>query len=285
MAFLMLVDVSDLRSNLMAASCLRLNPLSPAMTRCVGSMVQTEENDGQHQWKPLEAIQVIGQVMGGRMGTPELTPVPNSPTEAFYRLTVLGTNGPSEVSGILSMAYVPNGFLGARGVTSVAFFKGCAAPPAQAAAFRDACGAVLESFSPDRGWSQRIAQRIINRYQQQWDIVMRAARNILQENASREQMITSLGQSMQQMQMQTYEIMRAANLRIGQDWIATFAGHVIMTDPATGQNVEVPAGFSSMGLDTRGPGAPVALPNATRVGETRGKYEATTILVPRQDEQ
>jgi hypothetical protein len=183
------------------------------------------------------------------------------------------------------MSYVPNGFLGSRAVTSLAFFKGCAAPPAQAAAFRDVCGTVLESFLPDRNWSMRIAQQVMNRYQQQWNIAMRAAQNVLQANASRERMITGFGQSTQQMQMQTYETMRAANLRIGQDWIATFAGHDIMTNPQTGENLEVPAGYSSMGLDTRGPGAPVALPNADHVGETRGKYEATTILVPRQDEQ
>lgn len=281
--YVVIVSVSDLRYQARIAACGRgFAPFGNALTQCVIPSVRIQLNDSKRQWSPQEAFQLILQRLqqAGRgaqqFGAPMLTP--SSASQAFYRAAGRGRNGPTENWGIITMFYFANPMLGRGEVTSLAMLAGCSASAGQANVFRRTCAGVINSFRPDPNWFGRLAAGIENIYGQEAQILIRMGQNIVQGYQVREQMITSLSQSVRSMQLQSFHTMQSTNYRNQQGWIAAFAGNTLLRDPATGKLLSVPYGYNSYGIDDRGPVPIVIYGNNVKAGTSVGTATVQRML-------
>lgn len=241
------VRVSDARYQAILSACNQRfahNRLGApdAITGCIEPAVRSQLADSRQPWSPQAAFPVILRLMSGAgaaFGPPRLTAL----STAGARYIVAGTkNGRSFTDwGYLGMAYLPNPLLagpsGAPGVTSLAFLSGCEAPTSQVASFRLVCDSVLRSFQPGQQWESNLAQQTMQGYRQEYETLLQIGESVVQGFGIRSAMISQFGATMQQMQVQTFQNIQAANLHTGQNWIAAFGPNVYAQDPTTGNQV------------------------------------------------
>jgi hypothetical protein len=281
-AYMIVVSVSDLRYQTRIAACGRgYNPYGNALTQCVIPSVQLQLNDSR-EWAVTSAFRLILERLeqsGRRFTAPMLTP--SGPTRAFFQVASTGPAGPAENWGVVSMSYLGNPMLGPDDVTSLVLIKGCSAPPQLTTdQFRRTCAGVLNSLRTSPTWGSRLAAEITDIYLQEADILVRMGRTIERGAAARERMIAGFGQSMQWMQLETFETMRKANYRAGQGWIAAFAGNTLVRDAATGRLYSVPYGYESYGIDDRGPVPVIIYGNDVKPGISAGGATVQRMLAP-----
>jgi hypothetical protein len=92
-AWLVIVDVSDLRYRAQLTSCSRggFNPFGNMLTQCTIPSIKTQLGDSSREWSPAEGLQsIIAKLQGtnaaGRFGMPTVSPVSNSRASAFFRV-------------------------------------------------------------------------------------------------------------------------------------------------------------------------------------------------------
>lgn len=254
--------VSDARYQVILGRCnqqFAQNPLAAPdlLAGCIVSAVQSQLADSSHSWAPQDALPVILQLASGgsaSFGPSQLMPI--SSTEATFAVPATRNGQPFTAWGYLGMAYLPNPLLagpsGAPGVSSLAFVGGCEAPADQVDRFRPLCAAVLRSFQPSDQWAANLARQVMQSYQQEFQALLQMGGSIAQNAAPRGDLIAQFGASLQQLQTQTFQQIQAANLRMGQDWIANLGQNTYVRDPNTGKRCLVPAGYDSYCLNAAG---------------------------------
>jgi hypothetical protein len=253
--YVMVASVSDLRfeANLTACSKHPVNLSYDIFSQCTVPSVRTQLNDSSQPWSTQTAFPLILQRLsagGAQFGNPMLTPT--SASQAFYRVTATSRNGRVENWGIITMVYVPNPMLGPGKVTSLAMIFGCTAPSDETDGFRATCSSVIDSFRANPNWFTRLAQGIESIYDHEQQILIRMGKPMVQGAQTREQMIASFGQSMQQMQYETFETIQAASYKSMQNGIAALGGRVLMRNPDGGPPVSLPDVGGPMCKDAAG---------------------------------
>jgi hypothetical protein len=283
--YLAVLAVSDLRYQANLAGCTGgFHAFGNVLTQCVIPSVRIQLRDSSRTWSAEEAVQMILQRLheanrGGQgFGAPAL--IPSSRSQVFYRVTSTGPTGPLENWGVVTIAALPNPMLGPGEVTSLAWVAGCSAPRSGAGSFRRTCAGVLHSLQPNAAWSGRLARRMAATYEQEAQILIRIGQTVLPGFRARGQMIAGFGQSMQQMQLQTFHALEAREYRTGQDWVATFGGNTNVRDPATGKYYTVPYGYRSYCLDGRGSTPMVLMGPDEAPGKSIGRAVCQRRLVP-----
>jgi hypothetical protein len=258
-AYFMVVNVSDLRFRASIAACSRgFRPFGNLLTQCTIPSVRTQLVDSSHAWAPAQALGVILQEMqangSGQFGAPSFISVSSAPSsaQAFYRVTGTTPRGPIEYWGIVTVLYLPNPMLDPQAVTSLAVIAGCSSSPDTAVSFRRTCAGMIDSYRPSPNWVGRLTAEMVNNYQQEGQILLQMGYNALHGFQARERMINFFGQSMQNIQQQTFQAIQSRSYLNGQEWIATFGGNTLMKNPDTGELISVPFGYQSYGLDDRG---------------------------------
>lgn len=262
--FLPAVRVSDLRYNAILQQANRafaLNPLgAPSVMNAVRAAVQAQLADSSYRWSPAQALSALMQAFsppgsGVHFGAPEIR-ASARPDTIDYRLRMEKPNGAFADWGSLTMTYLDNPLLAQSfrrpGVTSLAFVSGCEAPAEEAETFEATCAQALASLHMAPQWYPNLAAQVMQAYQQEYNTLLGMGQNAAANAALRNAMISSFGARIQQMQYQTYETMRRANLHNAENWIATLGNQVNMQDPNTGKVYTVPAGASSYCLDDTG---------------------------------
>jgi hypothetical protein len=253
--YVMVTSVSDLRFEASLDACSKhpVNLSYDIFSQCTVPSVRTQLNDSSQEWGPQTAFPLILQRLHGgaaQFGNPMLTPT--SAAQAFYRVTATSRIGRLENWGIITMVYVPNPMLGPGKVTSLAMIFGCTAPSDQANGFRPTCSSVIDSFRADPNWFNRLAQGIESIYDREQQILIRMGKPMVEGAQTRQLMIASFGQSMQQMQYETFETIQAANYKTMQNEIAVLGGRVLMRDPDGGPPVSLPDVGGPMCKDAAG---------------------------------
>jgi hypothetical protein len=254
--------VSDMRFQAILGRCsqaIRRSPLfaPDAFTGCVQPAVSSQLADSSQGWSPEAAFRAILATLGSgqtRFGTPQITPT--SQNSARFSVPAASMGRQLEDWGFVTTTYLPNPLLaqanGRGGVTTLGFVSGCSAPPADVERFSPLCAAALHSFHPSTEWVNRLAQAVYSAYAQESQILLRMGNTMVDHFAERQHSIAQFGSAMQQMQYSTYQAVQAANLRTGENEIATLGNNVILRDPTTGQMYLEPAGRGSYCLNAGG---------------------------------
>lgn len=255
--YMLAMRISDQRYTVAINRCSQQyarHPLfAPGLQQCVIPAVQAQLQDSSHAWSAEDSLRNTLQFLSGGGARFQITKATNvSDKELQYTLNA-NVNGRAMVHwGELVMFYVPNQLLGNPGITSVALIKGCHAPPERVAQFRSMCAAVMTSFTPAPDWEARQAARLVDDYNQEAQILIKMATNVLGGMQAAQQRIARWGNSMREMQMQTYEAYRESNLISGQNGIAALGGYINRRDPTTGGPVSFPPDSGPYCIDSAG---------------------------------
>lgn len=286
-AYFIVVDVSDLRFRASIAACSRgFRPFGDLLTQCTIPSVRTQLADSSHTWAPAQALDLILRGMeangAGQFAPPSVIPISSSAysAQAFYRVSGTTPGGSTEQWGVLTMVYLPNPMLVPRAVTSLAVITGCSASSDMAPSFRRTCAGIIDSYRPSPAWVGRLTAGMVNIYEQEGQILLRMGYDALQGFQARQQMINSFGQSMQNIQWQTFHAIQSRSYLNGQEWIATFGGNTLMKNPETGELISVPFGYPSYGLDNRSLTPTVLAGPDERPGAWIGNAQSQVTLVP-----
>jgi hypothetical protein len=243
------IPVSDLDFLAILNSCnqaVERNPLmAPNMTMCTVRAGQAQIADSQYRWSPSEAVEKLSQVLGHAagsqiIGAPEFHAV--SSNEALYRFRV-SKNGRSFLQwGHAVMNYLPNPLLrrgpGAPpGVTSLLFATGCEAPAEEAAdpQLMAACSAIAHSFRPGPEFAERLIGSLADNYQKEEQVLIHMAYQSIWSSQQRSRMINQAMSAIRDLQWQTFDSEQRSQLKIGEDWVNTYAGTQDFVDPQTGK--------------------------------------------------
>lgn len=286
-AYLLLLPVSDIRYQMMLNRCTQQyarNPLSgPNMiSDCVVPAVRAQLQDSSFPWKPDQAVEAILQLYSGGNVQFRVTSMRDvSPGQVQYEIASVENGLQFAHWGQVNVSYLPNPLFsqaGHEGVTSLAMVTGCRSVPQRREDFRETCARVLGSFRPAANWGQMIAAQFMQTYQQEEQILLKMGSQIPPDMAYTRNMIGNFGAAQQQMQNQAFQNIQNAQLKSGENWIATLGGRVNMVNPATGEVKSLPAGYGNYCDD--GAGNTLAGPDVVR-GMSVGKSLACeTMLQP-----
>ncbi len=288
-AYFIVVDISDLRFRASIAACSRgFRPFGDLLTQCTIPSVRLQLSDSSRTWPPAQALDLILQGMrakgAGQFAPPSVISISSSDdsARAFYHTSGMTPHGPVEQWGVITMVYLPNPMLDPRAVTSLAVIAGCSASPDMAPGLRRACAGIIDSYRPSPAWVDRLTSGMANVYEQEGQILLQMGYSALRGFQARQQMINNFGQSMQNIQWQTFQAIQSRSYLNGQEWIATFGGNTLMKNPETGELISVPFGYASYGLDNRGLTPTVLAGPDERPGTRIGNAESQMSLVPAQ---
>jgi hypothetical protein len=263
------IPVSDLNAEAVETQCTQAfidNPLTaPGSDSCVQQEFQTLEEDSAAAWSPQQAMQVILQSLGLSASLPDLEVHPVTQDAATFTVPYQESGQAMTAQGFVAVVPVQNPVLPGDEVTTEALLGYCTAPAGQAQSLRPLCAQVLGSFKTigSAFWTN-IVTGLANGDQNIEQGVTALGEQDVAGQAVTNQLISQWGQSMQQLQDQTYQSIQTQNLRSGQNAIAALGSNSIEQDPGTSERYSVPYGYSSYCLD--GAGANVIYGNNLALG-------------------
>lgn len=258
------IAVSDLRYSAMLQQCTRAaggNPFTApnVVSGCVLPAVQAQLADAARPWSTQQALGAIVDALTAG-GTPlqitRLTAVTNDAATFQLSGTYAGQTFSDE--GFITVDHLTNPLLdqpgGQPGTTSIALVGLCAATPDAASAVDPLCAQVLGSFSPGSTFWDNVAQAAMQRYTQEFQLLLQIGSTSAAGFAQRSQLIARWGASMQQIQTSTFQALQSQRLQAGQQAIATLGGNVLVQDATTGNVYSVPDGYRAYCLNAAGNG-------------------------------
>jgi len=244
------IPVSDLRATEVAAYCAQ-TATADALT-CSETELSYQLSDAQHAWSATESfqalVQALSQLTKVQYGPPRITPL--SQVSATYEVTKQAGGSTLDDWGMIAMGYLNNPTFQVNSnsaYTSLALVTGCESSPDQIASMRLICKQALNWFRPSQGWLKNLAQRQMQTYQRELQIIQQQLLNEQQF----QQMMSRFQSNMQQMQLQEFNAMEQVNARVGDDWHAALGGEVNMQDQK-GNLYLLDAGYQSYCLTTGG---------------------------------
>lgn len=244
------IPVSDLRATETAAYCAQSAAVD-ALT-CSATELSYQFADSQYQWSATDAfhalVQYLTQVANAQYGTPQITQP--SQTSATYEVIKQAGGSTLDDWGIIAMGYLNNPTFQVNAnvaYTSLAFVTGCEASSDQVASMRPICEQALNWFRPSRAWLNNLAQRQIQSYQTEFQIIQQQLNNEQQF----QQMMNRFQSNMQQMQLEEFKAMEEIDARVGDGWHAALGGEVNMQDQS-GKVYRLDNGYQSYCLTNLG---------------------------------
>ena len=254
-----MLPVSDLRYTTLLTSCVGqgYSPFGNVIAQCVTPAIQAQLADSRRAWSPDATLQLLLQTMsqgGAAYGTPSLVPI--SPTASRFQVSATANSQPLVMTGAIQMLYLQNPLLGPApgqvGVSSFAFLSACYVPPQQVEQMLPICASMLRSFAPSPAWLNALVQQVMNRYQQEFNILLQMGQSAVVNIGLRGILISQWVARMQAMQVQAYQNVQAASYQISQNWIAALGNNANVQDPNTGHMYTVPDGYRTYCLSQAG---------------------------------
>ena len=254
-----MLPVSDLRFTTAITSCTGqgFSPFGDVISQCVIPAIQMQLADSSRPWTPDAALRLLLQALaqgGSPFGTPTITPL--SSDTARFEVSTMANGQPLIEVGVIQMLYLQNPLLGQApgqaGVSSFAFISACSASPQQVEQQQPICASVLRSFTPSEAWLNALAQQALDRYRQEFNLLLQMGQSAVTNSGLRGMMISQWGAAMQTMQVQAYQNIQATSYRTGENWIAALGNNVNLQDPNTGQVYAAPGGYRTYCLTASG---------------------------------
>jgi hypothetical protein len=253
------IAVSDLRFTAMLRQCTQAaaqNPITgPDVLSCTVRAGEAQLQDSSHAWTPQQAANAILEIVAPNGAYSGLQLPPFGARSALFRVTLRNQGQTVQSWGYLAVVPLANPLLSSSagpGVTSVVLVGSCTAPPDQVAGLTALCGQVLGSFHAGRAFWNHLAQRLMQTYETEAQILLQMGHQAVANFAWRQQTIQQWGAAMLQMQVQTNAAEQAARQKIALNEIATLGGDTLEQDPNTGKVYSLPAGFAQYCINSTG---------------------------------